>query len=72
MGKHVGILNGLEFLIRISPMRGSGGAHMGELVDKETDEVVFESDFPSYGDAYHALMEMDTNSWLSVRESPVS
>ena len=71
MSKHVGIINGMDFLIRISPMRGCGGAHTGELVDKETRDVVFESDFPSYKDAYNALMEMDANSWLGAEGSPV-
>ena len=70
MTKHVDLLNGLIYFIRITPLRGWRGAHLGELVDKDTDEVVFESDFPCYKDAYQALMEMDGNSWLGATESP--
>lgn len=68
MGKHADRLNGLEFSIRIDEMRGCHGACVGQLVDKDTCEVVFESEFPSYKDAYWALMEMDGDAWLG---SPV-
>ena len=61
--KHQPLLNGLVYLIRITPQRGS--AVLGFLEDKETGEIVFESDFPSYKDAYWALMEMDSNEFLT-------
>jgi hypothetical protein len=72
MSKHVNQLSGLEFLIQIDQIRGSGGACLGSLVDRETEEIVFESDFPSYGDAYRALMEMDANAWLGSASLPES
>jgi hypothetical protein len=71
MPNHVELLNGMEFHIRITPMRDSGGAVMGLLADKETDETVFESEFPTYKDAYWVLMELDANAWLGADGSPV-
>jgi len=61
--KHQPLLNGLVYLIRITPQRGS--AVLGFLEDKETGEIVFESDFPSYKDAYWALMEMDSSDFVA-------
>ena len=58
--KHVPVLQGLKYLIRISPMRGR--SVIGTLEDGGT--VVFESEFPCYKDAYWALMEMDSNDYL--------
>ena len=57
--KHVPVLGGMVYLIRITPQRGSGV--LGTL--EVNDEVVFESYFPSYKDAYWALMEMDSNEY---------
>lgn len=59
--KHVPVLQGLVYLIRISPLRGQ--AVIGFLEDGDT--VVFESEFPCYKDAYWTLMEMDSNDFLS-------
>ena len=68
---HQPLLNGLVFLIRITPQRGSGV--LGTLEDNTTGEVVFESDFPSYRDAYWALMEMDGNEYLgSLANRPLA
>lgn len=72
MANHVKLLNGLEFSIRIHEIRGSGGACMGLLVDKDTGEVVFESEFPSYKDAYWTLMDFDANAWLGAPSIPVN
>jgi hypothetical protein len=60
---HQPLLNGLVFHIRITPQRGWGV--LGTLEDKDTGEVVFESEFSSYKDAYWALMEMDGNEFLA-------
>ncbi len=61
--KHQPLLNGLVYLVRITPQRGSGV--LGCLQDKKTGEIVFESELPSYKDAYWALMEMDSEAWVS-------
>lgn len=61
--KHVPLLQGLVYRIRITPLRG--GAVIGTLEDG--DFIVFESEFPCYKDAYWALMEMDGNDFLSNR-----
>jgi hypothetical protein len=69
--KHQPLLNGLVYLIRITPVRGS--EVLGTLGDKATGEIVFESMFPSYKDAYWALMEMDGNEFLgSLASRPLS
>lgn len=60
--KSVPILSGLVYLIRITPQRGSGVLGTLEL----GGEVVFESQFPSYKDAYWALMEMDGNEFVEI------
>jgi hypothetical protein len=60
------LLNGLVYYIRITAQRGSGV--LGTLEEKDTGEIVFESDFPSYKDAYWALMEMDGNEFLGSLE----
>lgn len=70
--KHVNLLNGLEFLIGIEPLRGSGGAVVGTLYDKDTREAVFESDFPTYKDAYWTMMELDANAWLGAQSLPLA
>lgn len=58
--KHVPLLGGMVYQIRITPQRG-----FGVLGTLEADgEVVFESHFPSYKDAYWVLMEMDSNEYL--------
>lgn len=54
------------YLIRITPQRGSGV--LGTLEDKATGEIVFESEFPSYKDAYWALMEMDSSEFASPNQ----
>ena len=59
--KNVPVLQGLTYLIRISPMRGQ--AVIGTLEDGGT--IIFESEFPCYKDAYWALTEMDSNDFLS-------
>jgi len=53
-------------MVRITPQRGS--YVLGTLEDKKTGEIVFESEFPSYKDAYWTLMEMDSNYYLSEVE----
>ena len=58
---HVPLLRGLTYTISIMPMRG--GAVVGSL--KEEGDIVFESTFPSYKDAYWALMEMDENEYAT-------
>lgn len=63
MGNHIPLLRGLTYAIRITPMRG--GTVIGAL--EEEGEIVFESHFPSYKDAYWALMEMDGNDFLNRR-----
>lgn len=63
---HQPLLNGLVYLIRITGQRGS--SVIGFLEDKESGEIYFESEFPSYTDAYWALMEMDSNDYLSKVE----
>lgn len=63
--KGVPILSGLVYLIRITPQRGSGVLGTLEL----GGEVVFESQFPSYKDAYWALMEMDGNEFVEISRS---
>jgi hypothetical protein len=69
--KHQPLLNGLVYLIRIAPVRGSGV--LGTLEEKGTSEVIFESVFPSYKDAYWALMEIDGNEFLgSLASRPLS
>lgn len=57
--KHVPLLQGLVYRIRITPLRG--GAVVGTLEDE--DSTVFESEFPCYKDAYWALMELDSNAY---------
>ena len=69
--KHQPLLNGLVYLVRIAPVRGSDV--LGTLGDKTTGEIVFESMFPSYKDAYWALMEIDGNEFLgSLASRPLS
>ena len=69
--KHQPLLNGLVYLVRIVPVRGSDV--LGTLEEKDTGEVIFESVFPSYKDAYWALMEMDGNEFLgSLASRPLS
>jgi hypothetical protein len=65
--KHQPLLNGLVYLVRIAPVRGSDV--LGTLEEKDTGKVVFESVFPSYKDAYWALMEIDGNEFLGSLES---
>lgn len=57
--KHVSVLQGLSYIIRITPMHG--GYVIGTLESGEG--IQFESEFPSYKDAYWALMEMDSNEF---------
>lgn len=57
---HVPLLRGLTYIIRITPMRG--GAVIGSL--EEEGDIFFEAEFPSYKDAYWALMEMDSNDFF--------
>jgi hypothetical protein len=69
--KHQPLLNGLVYLLRITDVRGS--EVLGALEEKDTGEIVFESMFPSYKDAYWALMEMDGNEFLgSLASRPLS
>lgn len=69
--KHQPLLNGLVYLVRIAPVRGSDV--LGTLEEKDTGEVIFESIFPSYKDAYWALMEIDGNEFLgSLASRPLS
>jgi hypothetical protein len=65
--KHQPLLNGLVYLLRITDVRGSGV--LGTLEEKATGEIVFESDFPCYKDAYWALMEIDANEFLGSLDS---
>lgn len=68
---HQPLLNGLVYFIRITPVRGSGV--LGTLEEKGSGEIVFESEFPCYKDAYWALMEMDGNEFLgSLANRPLS
>lgn len=60
----VPLLQGLRYMIRITPYRG--GYVVGTLEDGGS--VVFESEFPCYKDAYWALMEMDGNEFLSSQK----
>ena len=41
---------------------------LGQLEDKETGEILLEEEFESYNDAYWALMEMDTSTFLAKIE----
>ena len=59
---HIPILSGLIYTIRITPQRGSWV--LGTL--EAGGEVVFESEFPSYKDAYWALMEMDSKEFEEI------
>lgn len=61
MTNHVPLLRGMTYIIRITPMRG--GAVIGSLEEK--GDIVFESNFPSYKDAYWALMEMDESEYMA-------
>ncbi len=45
---------------------------MGSLEDKDTGEIIFESEFPTYKDAYWALQEFDENAFLERRGHHVS
>lgn len=62
--KHVPILQGLVYTIRITPYRG--GWVIGTLEDG--DGIIFESDFPCYKDAYWALMDMDGRAFIASTE----
>ncbi len=62
--KNVPVLQGLVYTIRITPYRG--GWVIGSLEDG--DEIIFESDFPCYKDAYWALMDMDSQAFISSTE----
>jgi len=64
MSTNVPVLQGLAFLIRIVPQRGAGV--LGIL--EEDGQIVFESEFPSYKDAYWALMEMDGYEFLKPKK----
>lgn len=66
MSKHTPVVNGLSFLVRITERRGL--PVLGQLQDKQTGEIVFEEDFPSYRDAYWALKQIDENEYLSEIE----
>lgn len=59
--KHTPIVGGLIYLIRILPKRG--GSVIGLL--EEDGEIIFEDEFPSYKDAYWALMHIDRQEFLS-------
>lgn len=63
MPTYTPLLNGLSFTVRITRRRGL--PFLGQLEDKETGEVVFEDEFPSYRDAYWSLMEMDGLEYLA-------
>lgn len=65
--RHVPVLSGLVYLIRITPQRGSSVLGTLEL----GGEVVFESNFPSYKDAYWALMGMDGHEFVEISRSRV-
>lgn len=57
------VINGLVYLWEIEKRRGFV---IGRLVTKpEPREVVFESEFPTYSDAYLALKDMDGNEFLA-------
>lgn len=62
MKQHIPIIGGLVYRIRITPMRGSGVLGTLEL----GGEVVFESEFPTYKDAYWTLLEMDGNDFVNT------
>lgn len=64
MRTHTPIVNGLVYLINISQQRGFV---MGSLTEKDTGEIVFESEFPTYKDAYWALQELDENVFMERR-----
>lgn len=66
MSKHTPVVNGLSFLVRITERRGL--PVLGQLQDKQTGEIVFEEDFPSYRDAYWVLKELDENDYLAKVE----
>lgn len=40
---------------------------MGSLTEKDTGEIVFEGEFPTYKDAYWALQELDENVFMERR-----
>lgn len=65
MKRHTPIISGLVYLIRITPQRGSGVLGTLEL----GGEVVFESQFPTYKDAYWTLLEMDGNDFLNASQN---
>lgn len=65
---NVPLLQGLVYTIRITPYRG--GWVIGTLEDG--DEIIFESDFPCYKDAYWALMDMDGQAYISSTEEEKS
>ena len=69
MSTHTPIVNGLTYLIHITKSRGFV---MGSLEDKDTGEIIFESEFPTYKDAYWALQEFDENAFLERRGHHVS
>lgn len=66
MSKHTPIINGLSFLILITERRGR--PVLGQLQDKQTEEIIFEEEFPSYIDAYWVLKELDGNDYLAKVE----
>lgn len=60
MATHYPLIQGLVHLIRINRIRGQGFCGQLEL----DGEIVFESEFPSYKDAYWALKEIDANVFM--------
>jgi hypothetical protein len=63
MTKHSPVINGLVFHLLITERRRL--PVLGQLSEKETGEIVFEDEFPSYRDAYWVLKGMDENEYLS-------
>lgn len=54
------VVQGLMYILRFTRQRG--GWFIGQL--EEDGEIVFESEFPSYKDAYWALKELDENVFM--------
>lgn len=61
MTTHTPIIGGMAYTIHFEQKRG--GSVIGSL--EEEGEIVFESVFPSYRDAYDVLMEMDLAEFVS-------
>lgn len=71
MAVHAPLLNGLVYFIRITK-KPRKQEFLGTLEDKATGESIFDDVFPSYKDAYWALMDIDKREYVASLDGAVA